>query len=200
MKNKPNEENLESEYAEIIKRYKDRYKELYHLIGRVPVLIDFRKTGQSMKNLRENNADLIKFVCRHSRMFKAVCYIQDFGPNQDKFIKQDCHCRRNFNCKECAPAKDKNEENMSQGRSVAYMGAGQVSLARCHWGEGKQKISNMEARGISIKLEDILVYAYLAKVPLSDIIQLTVGYHFDEHGVIVCDNAPEYMLLEESND
>ena len=188
----------EQEYDEIIATYGDRYKELYGKISHIPDIVNLTETGKRMQELRLMNANLIKYVCRHSRMYKADDYINHSWHEQ--FITKDCHCRRNYNCEECTPAKDAKEEKKHQGRLVAYASASQKAVGRCHWGDdsgAQQKISDMESRGERIDLTDILTYAYMAKVPLSEIIQLVDGYYFDENGIIRRTGNPEYILLEE---
>lgn len=186
----------EQEYEEIIAEYDDRYRALYKMISLIPDLVDSMETGKRMHALRAHNPNFIKYVCRHSRMYKADDYILHSW--KDAFVKGDCHCRRNFNCKECVPAKDKAEEKKYQGRSVAYASAGQKAVSRCHWGDDcAQKISDMESRGERIDLADILTYAYMAKVPLTEIIQLTEDYYFDENGIVRRIGDPEYILLKE---
>ena len=49
---------------------KEKLKELFGKISCKPVDIDPQKTGKRMQEIRLSSPDLIKFVCRHSRLFK----------------------------------------------------------------------------------------------------------------------------------
>lgn len=165
----------------------EKLKKLFDKISCVSVDIDPQKTGKRMQEIRLRSNDLIKYVCRHSRLYK-------FTIERDKYKKEAC--KNNYDCQNCRVASCKDEERERSGE-VSYLDASQKSLGRCYNRDVKQ-ISEMESQGKSVTLMNILTYAYIAKVPLTDIIQLQKDFYFDENGVIRRKGDPEYTPLDNS--
>lgn len=166
----------------------EKLKELFGKISCVSVDIDPQKTGKRMQKIRKDNENLIKYVCRHSRLFK-------FTMEPAKYKEEAC--QNNYDCQNCRIASCKEEEKTLGGK-VSYINASQKSIGRCYGREVKQ-ISEMESQGKSVTLMNILTYAYIAKVPLTEIIHLQEGFYFDKDGIIRRKGDPEYAPLDDSS-
>ena len=169
----------------------ERLSELFHLIHLKSVNIDNEETGKRMKIIRITNDNLIKYVCRHSRLGQNLRLFTR-KKKRGKRTNNIDPCGNNFDCKNCKLSTTEREEEECIN-TMAYCSAGQMQLGRCY-GKSEKQINALEARGECVTIENILTYAYMAKVPLTEIIQLQKGYYFDDDGIIRRTGEPEYML------
>ena len=170
---------------------KEKLEKLFQSINMRSVNIDCERTGRKMQEARLTSKDLIKYVCRHSRLGKCTGNI----PVRKKDFKEGKIdvCENNFDCRNCKVAASEDEQDQNVG-CMTYFNASQNSLGRCY-GKSEKQISQLEACGKSVTLENILTYAYIAKIPLHKLLQLREGYYFDEDGVIRSENDVEYTVL-----
>lgn len=162
-----------------------RIEKLYHKMRGSAVDIDSHKTAMRLREIRRTEKELIKYVCRHSRLFKSV-------ERHEK--NKGAICRNNYDCKNCRLAKNKTEEKALSGQ-VATREASMPSLGLCYGKDGKA-IYELE-HGSSVTWMNVLSYAYIAKLPITEVIQLRDGFYFDENGVIRRVGDPEYTKLDE---
>ena len=156
------------------------------------IRMDSKKTGERLKQIRTENENLIKYVCRHSRFFKYINRSKKIGGEKDS-------CGNRYDCLNCSVAQSYEEEASYLGKK-AYCNASLESLGRCFERTGKE-LSNMEASGTGVTLEKIMTYAYIAKIPLSQIIVFEDDeFYFDNDGIIRRKGDPEYTPIDDSNE
>ena len=141
-----------------------------------------------MKDLRLSNENLIKYVCRHSLLGKYTSETKTSRGCKDR-------CGNNFDCQNCVYPATPEEQTETTSNHAAT----QEALGMCIRRTAKQ-IGSLENQGASVTLEMILTYAYIAKVPLHELIQLQEGYSFDENGIIRRDGDPEYIPYKEPDE
>jgi len=118
------------------------------------------KTAEKLKNLRENNIAFRKTICKHSRLYKYINKSQR---------RQQAECQNAYQCDNC---KDYYTDTPSAD-SVARFGDFQRAA----------EISNLE-KGINLTFDKVLLYAYMAKVPLAEILVLNDGWEFVDNIII----------------
>ncbi|MBO5262011.1 MAG: hypothetical protein J6B45_03095 [Clostridia bacterium] len=151
------------------------------------IKMDPKKTGEHLYNIRLENPNLIKYVCRHSRFYKTI--------NRAKIANTpDVVCLNNYDCKNCEVAKNEEEEKLTLGKK-AYCNASLEALSRC-FDKTVKEFSLMETAGTGVTIEKLLTYSYLTKMPLSELIVLTnEDFYFDENGVVRRKGDPEFTPI-----
>lgn len=136
--------------------------ELYREMFASDLSWDKDKTAQRLEAIRKGNENFKKYVCKHSRLYKHFN-----EPHREE------PCPNNYNCETC---------------TEFYQAVSRASAARC-FSRQQRDFYDLE-NGINVTLEKILYYAYMAKLPLEDVIVLTPGYCF-VNGVITKLNKGE---------
>lgn len=147
------------------------------------VKMDPQKTGEHLHDIRLENPNLIKYVCRHSRFYKTI--------NRAKIANEpEVVCLNNYDCKNCEVAKNEEEENQTLGKK-AYCNVSLEALSRC-FEKTVKEFNLLETTGTGVTIEKLLTYSYLTKMPLSDLIVLkNEDFYFDENGVVRRKGDPE---------
>lgn len=137
-----------------------------------PIEFDKDGTAQNLKRLRLTNADFARYICKFSRLYKLHNTPKDLIPN-------DIPCPHDppYFCENCYEFhKRENGDNDISTRIISK------EKELTNWRE--DQISAME-NGRDLTIEKVFFYAYLAKVPLSEVLVLKNGYTFDSNGIIV---------------
>lgn len=162
-------------------------EELLSIMEFGTITFNKEETAKRLEQLRISNEELHKYVCRHSRLWKNK------NMKQRKSKKNFDECPNNYDCKNCSVAQsDDIEEDVPFDK--AYANISRESLGRS-FGRQKSEIDNLERGTKGVTLDKIMCYAYIAKVPLSDILVLDGDFCF-ENGIIVRKGNPEYQLSE----
>lgn len=139
-----------------------------------PIVWDKELTAKKIKELRENNANLARYACKYSRLYKLHNY---------RFPSSDVPCRHTppYSCADCYEFHKRPDGTNDVSTRILSNEKG-LSTWRA------DQISALES-GRDLTLEKVFFYAYLAQVPLSQILVLAKGYTFDSNGIIVksCD-------------
>ena len=127
---------------------------------------DRKATGKKLNELRLHNANLARYICKYSRLWK----IHNF-PVTDK----DIPCPYGYTCTDC--------NNFSKNDGKPNVSTKILSTEKNLSTWSQNEICAME-RGSNLTLEKVFYYAFLAQVPLSSILVLQDGYAFDSEGII----------------
>ena len=119
--------------------------------------LDSEETGKKLFNIRSNDLDLKKHVCR-------FLFLQSMTLSG----------RKKRLCKGCLKCEECTEFDSS---------ISQAELAEVFFKEGRS-IYDLE-KGKSITLEKLLMFSYIAKEPLHTLLSLASGYAFDENGCVI---------------
>lgn len=127
-------------------------------------------TGQNLKKLRETNDNLARYTCKYSRLYKI---------HNRLMVDPEIHCPHitPYDCSDCNEFRKR--ENGTNDVSTRIL-----SKEKGLSGWRADQISAMEY-GRDLTLEKVLFYAFLAQVPLSQILVLDGDYMFNSEGIIV---------------
>ena len=139
-------------------------------VAQHPLDWDRELTGKNLKYLREHNDNLARYTCKYSRLWKI---------NNLRFPPADIPCPHNpqYCCSDCTSFPKKKDGTNDVSPRIISREKG-LSIWRA------DQISTLET-GKDLTLEKVMLYAFLAQVPLSSILVLKEGYVFDSNGVIV---------------
>lgn len=148
----------------------DLFKQFYEMqIKEHPITWDRLSTGKKLKELREHNVNIARYTCKYSRLYKI---------HNLPIPSADVPCRRDppYHCSDCYDFHKKDDGTNDVSRRIMSHEKGLSS-----W--NKDQISALE-NGKDLTLEKVMFYAFLAQIPLSDILVLGEGYVFDKDGII----------------
>lgn len=134
-----------------------------------PIIWDRQSTGRKLKYLRKHNENIARYTCKFSRLYK----MHNFNSPS---IDVPCHHEQPYQCDNCDDFyKSQTGENDVSPRIMSS------EKGLSSW--SKDQISALES-GRDVTIEKVLFYAYLAQIPLSEILVLGEGYYFDADGII----------------
>lgn len=163
----------------------NRFKMLYGLgnlsNGDGAFKIDQVATGAKLRSLRRSNEWFAKNVCFYSTWERSFSIYSEDQLDSDKL----CQNNPRFACENCETYKK--HMVTDYGNDISY---NSLSLKTASSGPSygltsytSQSLKQME-KGNSVTLSKILNYAFLAQVPITDIIVLKEPFYFDELGII----------------
>ena len=127
-------------------------------------------TGRNLKKLRETNDNLARYTCKYSRLYKIhnrLIVDPDIPcPNDTPYVCSNCD---KFHKREDG-TNDVSTRILSKEKGLSTWRSDQISA--------------MEG-GRDLTFEKVLFYAFLAQVPVSQILVLDGDYMFNSEGIIV---------------
>lgn len=154
-------------------------------------VVDREATGKLLRDLRENNAEFGRTFCR-----LANCLDIRLALNGNMSIDKTNQCEHGFDCANCHSYRTR----IKGGRRTnivtpSYLEMGDTSNLS-HLGE--KGVANAENGNFS--LETLLLYSFYSKKPITDIIVLKNGYHFDKDGRLIWEEYEDLMQSKTNDD
>lgn len=154
-------------------------------------VVDRKATGARLQYLRENNAEFGRTFCR-----LANCLDIRLAQNGNRSIDKTNQCEHGFDCANCNSYRTRIKPDARRVNSVtpSFLEMGDTSNLS-HLGE--KGVTNAENGNFS--LETLLLYSFYSKKPITDIIVLKNGYHFDNDGRLIWEKY-EDLMQSKTND
>lgn len=153
-------------------------------------VVDHEATGKRLRDLRENNAEFGRTFCR-----LANCLDIRLAINGNASIDKTNYCEHGFDCSNCNSYRTRIKGGSRTNIvTPSYLEMGDTSNLS-HLGE--KGVTNAENGNFS--LETLLLYSFYSKVPITKIIVLKNGYHFDKDGRLIWEEY-ENLMQGKTND
>lgn len=155
-------------------------------------VIDREATGKNLRDLRENNAEFGRTFCRLANCLD-ICLAQ----NGNRSIDKTNQCEHGFDCANCNSYRTRIKPGGRRTNIVtpSFLEMGDTSNLS-HLGE--RGVTNAENGNFS--LETLLLYSFYSKKPITEIIVLKNGYHFDKDGRLIWEKYEDLMQGKTNDD
>ena len=127
-------------------------------------------TAENLKILRQTNVNFARYTCCYSRLWKI---------HNKPVVADNVHCPHcpQYECSDCDMYYRSDDGSNDVSTKIISNDKGLSPWTN-------NQIQTLE-RGTDVTLEKVMFYAYIAQVPLSEILVLDNGYQFDEKGTII---------------